>query len=61
MQLRDRLQRRNLSLLYAHRKMGRIMLYCCLSVCPSIRLSEDTSFLHDNSKSFTAINFILGI
>ena len=47
--------------LYAHGKMGRIMLYRCPSVCLSVRLSEDTLFPRYNSKHFTAIKFIPGI
>ena len=47
--------------LYALRKMDCIRLYRCPSVCLSVCPSKDTSFLRDNSKSFTAINFIHGI
>ena len=44
-------------LLYAHRAY----YVMALSVCPSVCRSVDTSFPHNNSKSFTAINFKRGI
>ena len=44
---------------------GAVRLSVCLSVrlsvCPSIRLSVRRPFPHDNSKSFTAIDFKPGI